>query len=179
MAQKPNSFVGRRNRGRDVLNNATSSKVTDWIQAVAVVIGIAVGIWQFVIHDRDSELQRRKSVVDLIVAGQSTEIQNAYKIIIKYIIDKDSQPQPWKDGGSFAGLIPFEQYMQAWGFCYQQNLCDQKLTLLFTCSQVDVYWRLLNDSYNTLRRESILIVQEPLRELMRGCGITIPDQKRQ
>jgi hypothetical protein len=177
----PMSRLNRNGRShvhaRKTMPRRESPSVTDWIQACAVVTGIAVGIWQFVIHDQDLEQQRRKAVIDLIIVGQSSEIATAYKTIFSLGEATDDRAKKFADPLVIANLLAFEQYLNAWGFCYQTGLCDQALSVLYICPSVRLYSSLILEHYNYVKREELLNMRPPFQALMKSCHSELPKPK--
>jgi len=142
--------------------------ITDWIQTIAVVSGIAVGVWQFVIHDRDAELQRRKAVTDLLIAGQSDGVSKAMGIPFAWRINPpDISPEGIAKIQQ--DMMPLETYVEAWGLCYSNGLCDKKLSAEASCDYVGVYDGVTKLLYNATKRR-VLIEHDPsLTALVNEC----------
>ena len=131
-----------RNRGRSAQWQpvpAFRPSITDWIQAIAVVFGIAVGLWQFVIVDRSNEHMQRQAVFDLIMAGQ-TETQLAALRLLASEVHGVATKSSVLGKGTISmelslAIDTIETYMDAWGFCYDKQLCAQTLALQYICER--------------------------------------------
>lgn len=109
--------------------------ITDWIQAIAVTIGIAFAIREFVLHDRAQERLKKEAVMQLIVSGQSDSISNSAQSIQEVfgtLMKKENATvQEWQKLQAI--YFPLQAYLSAWGFCYHNNMCDQGLTEGYIC----------------------------------------------
>lgn len=106
--------------------------ITDWIQAIIVTVGIVVAGWEFVLHDRSFENQKKQAVVDLMISGQNESITQSVKLLANvYMSNKQYNKTEAMD--TYLKLIPLQQYYDSWAFCYTSGLCDGKLTLDYVC----------------------------------------------
>jgi len=110
------------------------SSKTDWIQAVAVVIGVAFAIWGLVIQDRAAELSKKEAVFQLILAGGDESLTNSLKELSKELpnLNKDDIDE-LRIIELSAIYTPFEQHYNSWGFCFENDLCKKELTLRYVC----------------------------------------------
>lgn len=110
------------------------SSITDWIQAIAVVIGIAFAIWEFVLHDREKERDQRRAVFELVKIYQSESIQSSLKEFFSR--SKDFRDDVVKEGEPLqfhVTTLPIVSYYDSWAFCYEHDLCDRELAKEIVC----------------------------------------------
>jgi len=141
-----------------------SPSITDWIQTVVVVVGITAALWEFVLHDRDLEKQRKQFVFNLIVAGFDASHSESNKEFFevytgKKKINKDNALDV------LLKLIPLQTYYDSWGYCYNTMLCDRQLTIDYICGDVikfnevkKIVFNEFADSYNLDKDQIDLII---------------------
>jgi len=114
------------------------SSITDWIQALAVTIGVVFAVREFVLHDRVQERLRKEAVLQLIVSGQSESISNSAGKIQKIFNDlmkkNNATREEWVNLQTI--YFPIQAHLSAWGFCYHNNMCDQNLTEAYICENL-------------------------------------------
>lgn len=114
------------------------SSITDWIQAIAVTIGIFFAIQEFVLKDRVEERLKKEAVMQLIVSGQSASISDSAQKIQTLFTQLNSKQDPsvadW--GNLQAVYFPIQAHLSAWGFCYHHDMCDQALTEAYICDSL-------------------------------------------
>ncbi len=114
------------------------SSITDWIQALAVTIGIAFAMREFVLHDRAQERLQKEAVLQLIVSGQNESIsksaQRIQEVFNELIKKKDATKEEW--GHLQTIYFPIQAHLSAWGFCYHNNMCNRNLTEAYICENL-------------------------------------------
>lgn len=114
------------------------ASITDWIQALAVTIGVAFATWEFVLKDRAQEHLKKEAVLQLIVSGQnqsiSTSAQNIQQKFSELQANPDASLQEW--GQLQTIYMPIQAYLSAWGFCYHNEMCDRELTEAYICNSL-------------------------------------------
>ena len=129
------------------------SSITDWIQAIAVTIGIAFAIREFVLYDRVQERLKKEAVMQLIVSGQSGAIsESAQKIQAMYgELRSKKEPTLAEWGNLQAVYFPIQAHLSAWGFCYYNDMCDRQLTEAYICNSLvdfDQFREFVNQQVN-------------------------------
>lgn len=105
--------------------------VTDWIQAIAVTIGIGFALWEFVLHDRGEAREQAAGVRDLILARQSDAVAAAFEKMEIYRAVGYGTAREQREQAAAAYTV--NNWFSAWGFCYSSQLCERKLTRDFIC----------------------------------------------
>ena len=54
-----------------------NSSLTDWIQTIAVVVGLLVAYNEIVVHDRSLERQKKEATFELLMAERSSDYVSA------------------------------------------------------------------------------------------------------
>ena len=133
------------------------SSITDWIQTVAVVIGIGFALWEFVLHNK-AEIQAKKNFVSNLILNSSNEnlVKSVETLSIIYRELSNNNAASLKEDIKFnSGILPLKHHYDTWGFCYANDLCDKKLTTKYICGDLisfdrtlSEYASALNASYN-------------------------------
>ena len=112
--------------------------ITDWIQAIAVTIGIAFAIREFVLHDRAQEQLKKEAVLQLIVSGQNESISKSAQQIQQVYGELRKKQNPSQEEWENLQMIyfPIQAYLSAWGFCYHNNMCNPALTEAYICNSL-------------------------------------------
>jgi len=130
-----------------------NSSIRDWIQTIAVVIGISLGVWEFFIHDRIQENARKAFVSDMIIKGTSDSVMKSYASLPKLKqIFSEGKHTPDVDKFEF-DVLALDSYFDAWGFCYKNNLCDRFLTKEYVCRMLISYSKLEKEFDGLTERE--------------------------
>lgn len=140
--------------------------VTDWIQAMSVFFGIIIWVWQYVVHDRALQLDRRQAVQDLIIAGQSDAIIDSSKAIAKRIAQKNVDYSDWQ---LRTDLIPFHAHLDAWAFCYRHRICESQLVLEHTCEDAVNFDKLAKRMRASSDGKFFSSLGGPLEEMIAIC----------
>jgi len=129
------------------------SSITDWIQALAVVVGVAFATWEFVLQDRAQERLQKEAVLQLIISGQNAsisdsaqKIQDVYNRLMK---NKDASIEEWVNLQTI--YFPIQAHLSAWGFCYHNNMCEPQLTEAYICENLvdfDKFREVVNNKVN-------------------------------
>ena len=114
------------------------SSITDWIQALAVTIGVIFALREFILHDRAQERLKKEAVLQLIVSGQNESIsksaQNIQHVFNRLKKKKDATREEWVNLQTV--YFPIQAHLSAWGFCYHNNMCDRALTEAYICENL-------------------------------------------
>lgn len=119
--------------------------ITDWIQALVVVIGIAFALWEFVLRDREDEHDRREAVRNMISASQSNSVFKAYQALFSFY-------RQYKNAGRISegkwddilhAVTPLKEHFLTWAYCYANSLCNEELALKYVCFRVLSYEELM------------------------------------
>ena len=121
-----------------------NGSITDWIQAVAVVIGIYFVICEFVIHDRQENRDQKVFTSEMILSGSVESVHDSISAILS--LDNVSfENLNVHELVSFkVKLIALDNYMDQWGFCYEHSLCDRELALNYMCLDIIPYAEMEN-----------------------------------
>ncbi len=115
-----------------------NSSITDWIQALAVTIGVVFAMREFILHDRQEERLRKEAVLQLIISGQNESIsksaQKMLKAFTKLINKEGVSREEWVNLQAI--YFPMQAHLSAWGFCYQNSMCDRNLTEAYICENL-------------------------------------------
>lgn len=129
------------------------SSITDWIQALAVTVGVAFATWEFVLHDRAQEHLKKEAVLQLIVSGQNESIsssaQQIQQVFNELMNKKDATREEWVNLQTI--YFPIQAHLSAWGFCYHNEMCDRDLTEAYICENIvdfDQFRELVNKKVN-------------------------------
>lgn len=130
-----------------------SSSITDWIQALAVVIGVAFATREFVLHDRAQERLKKEAVLQLIISGQNDSISSsAQKLQQAFTALQRQDNTTAAQWGELQTLyFPIQAYLSAWGFCYHNHMCERELTEAYICNSLvdfDKFRALVNEKVN-------------------------------
>lgn len=124
-----------------------NSSITDWIQAIAVVVGVGFAIRELVIYDRASELNQRAAVSNLLLAGQSDAVMDAYRELLR-------GKKNMKESGALSetewfdlqlAVSPIKEHFLTWSFCYSASLCDRSLVLDAVCFRAKTYEKIMKE----------------------------------
>ncbi len=131
------------------------STVTDRIQTIAVIIGISFGIWEFVLHDREAELAKKVFISDMILSRSSEAMVDS--IIALSEIEKalsDGDAINLVSAISFnSKLLPLKNHFDGWGFCYENQLCDEELAVKYICNDLSEFDSIITKYAATLSAE--------------------------
>ena len=125
---------------------SNSPKITEWIQSIAVTVGVGFGLWEFVLHDKTEEKFKKESVLRLITSGQYQEINKSYNNMLSGVLEFNSLDSidsiRWTQFK--INISPYAKYLNAWAFCYGNSLCDKTLTIEYICPKVSAYESLMS-----------------------------------
>ena len=112
--------------------------ITDWVQALAVTIGVVFAMREFVLHDRAQERLRKEAVLQLIISGQNESIsesaQKIQEVFSQLMKKKDTTREEWVNLQTI--YFPIQAQLSAWGFCYHNNMCEKNLTEAYICKNL-------------------------------------------
>lgn len=125
--------------------------ITDWIQAIAVVIGVAFALQEFVLHDRAQDRLEKETVMQLIISGQDESVSNSARELQQELTKLMQSESPTKaDWGNLQMIyFPMQSHLTAWGFCYHNGMCDQELTEAYICKSLvdfDAFREMVNQN---------------------------------
>ena len=146
------------------------SSITDWIQAIAVTIGIFFAIQEFVLKDRVQERLKKEAVMQLIISGQNASISDSAEkiqtLFTKLNADPSATMSDW--GNLQAVYFPIQAHLSAWGFCYHHDMCDQALTEAYICDSLvdfDQFREFVNKQVNNTNFER----EQGYAALLKAC----------
>lgn len=127
--------------------------ITDWIQALAVTMGVAYAAWEFILHDRAQEKLKKEAVLQLMLSGQNESISKSAHEIQKVFSElRKNDEASIEDWVKLQAIyFPIQAHLSAWGFCYHNNMCDKKLTEAYICENLldfDKFRALVNEKVN-------------------------------
>lgn len=140
--------------------------VTDWIQSLSVLIGLAIWIWQYAIYDHEQSEKKKEAVYQLIIAGQSESIMESAKDISNRISARNVELDDW---ALRSDLIPIHANLDAWAFCYSHDLCERKLVLSYTCKDVINFSNVAREMKAASHGIFFQKLSDPLQELISDC----------
>jgi len=118
-----------------------NSSVTDWIQAIAVVIAIFFAIWEFVLNDRIQENYKKNLTSNLILKATEEWFPTSLKALHNLSLKSKNTLN------DRASLKPLEVYYDTWGFCYENELCDKKLALKYICEDLVAFDTFMEEKF--------------------------------
>lgn len=136
-----------------VIKGIMKSSVTDWIQALAVTIGVVFALREFILHDRVEERSKKEAVFQLIISGQNESISKSAQSIQRVFYELMKKEQvATKDWVHLQTIyFPIQAHLSAWGFCYNHNMCNRELTEAYICDNLidfDKFRAIVNKKVN-------------------------------
>jgi len=129
------------------------SSTTDWIQAVAVVIGVGFALWEFVLHNK-TEVQAKKNFVSNLILNSSNEgLITSVAALSRIAVElSNNNAASLKDDIKLnSEILPLKHHYDTWGFCYANDLCDKKLTIRYICDDLILFDHTLRDYASALK----------------------------
>ncbi len=111
--------------------------VTDWIQATAVVLALALAFYELVLAEDLSAREQRKRAADMIAKGTNETILESAEALLRYYKEPFNPNVGAMD--VLFDLTPFSEYLLEWSICYDHGICDAELSLKYACRSVPMY----------------------------------------
>lgn len=121
------------------MENKTTDLVLEFIKTAAIVIGVAIALWELVIKDRERERIVSDTTLQLIKVDLSSELiasreRSFQTIIARY--DKDGHNMSIDDALEIEKVrLPQFQEFIAWEACFSARLCNEEIGLRYICNR--------------------------------------------
>lgn len=111
--------------------------ITDWVQATAVVLALALAFYELVLAEDLSAREQRKRAADMIAKGTDEAILRSAEALLRYYKEPVNPTVGALD--VLFELTPFSEYLLEWSICYEHSICDAELSLKYACRSVPMY----------------------------------------
>lgn len=149
-----------------------NSSFTDWIQTLAIVIGVGCAIFEFIIQDRQTAIFKKEAVLRLIEHTQSESFSSASSnLYLKWAsihAKEEISNQQLMD--YIVAATPFEKHYSAWNVCYEGEICDPELTLKVVCSQINAFDKTVSEIFAKAKFETN-IMRKNYQALHADCNV--------